>query len=375
MVQITLTNHNPSSRDQQVRIHINTGMCYFADNREMRLKHLRENPDFDHPLFREPVSLRADNHYHYEYDDIDQLFYAGIYVYAILIQTDKPLECTFKINPSSRFQYYKRTDPIYLSLNSHQTAEESISTQQLEGIISHLMGLKFNFSENTIIDIELSIKDLPEKVDADALYKHHDLWIALFKTPGSISSFELRYISPEIGFGVFSRSIINKGDYIGFYSGFKTNNNLYNPNYTFSPNDDCFALYVDSSQCGNITRFINHAPKDNTMPLLTANIKAESVYINGIEFICFIASTMILKGEQLLLDYGDSFFEQAPMSQFTKNGRIINRRKLWLWRHARIKINHIKVMAKYGVKRAQIYILVRIVIILSVLIGVISVFG
>lgn len=65
------------------------------------------------------------------------------------------------------------------------------------------------------------MEELPSLVDGDGLY-HSDVGIIeLLKVPIDFKRYELRYISTAIGFGVFSKETINKGEIISFYSGVK----------------------------------------------------------------------------------------------------------------------------------------------------------
>ena len=107
LVTITLTNKKPHFQNQLVTINIDKGTCNFADNKELSIKQLINNPDFSHPLLSEPFTQPPDYVFHYEYNNIDEMLYSGIYVYSRLIQTDNPLKCTFKINPSPLFSLCK----------------------------------------------------------------------------------------------------------------------------------------------------------------------------------------------------------------------------------------------------------------------------
>lgn len=375
MVNITLSNQNPHSQHQKVSININTGLCYFNDNQEIPLKHLINTLDFTHPLLTEKFTQTSDHVFHYEYDNIDELRYSGIYVYSRLIRADKPLACTFKINPSPLFQHSKFAQDIYFSINRHQLAKESIHIKQLEDLTHHLLGTKFVFSEDLIIDDQFTIADLPPFVDGDSLYITNDKLVTLLKTPSTFSRYELRYISPEIGFGVFSKKTIKKEDIISIYSGVKTIRKPDSLSFSFIAKQDCFMMYLDASQYGNITRFINHAPTHNSehsLSLIEANVKANTYSLNGIEVIVYSACKEILPGEQLLVDYGQAFFEGMDLFRFKTNGRPINTNKKFIWSNIQEKINHMKIMARHGVKKAQIYLLARVFIIITLLWGVLQ---
>lgn len=371
MVNLTLTNKNPLAKEQTVTININTGLCYFADQGERSLKQLINEADFIHPLITEPYTPVKDGVFHYEYDNLDELFYAGIYVYSRLIHSEKPLDCIFKINPSPRFQRFRFDPSIYFSINKDQVARESIQIKQLEAFVTHIMGFKFEFSEDIIIDAQLSINDLPMTVDGDLLYESNNTLLALLKQPQDFSRYELRYISPEIGFGVFSKENIKEGEIISFYTGIKTTHTSQS-NYTFISQKDCLQLRLDARKQGNITRFINHAPKELDPPqkaFITANIESLTYEINGIEVIVYSTTKDIMEGEQLLVDYGVGFFKKKDMLHVKANGQFINSKKKFTWSNSGRKIHDLRIMAVHGVKKAQFYLIARLFIIMLIIIG------
>ncbi|MCL9684555.1 SET domain-containing protein-lysine N-methyltransferase [Legionella maioricensis] len=369
MVNITLSNKNPCSPHSQVAIDIDAGLARFADNREISLKQLINDSDFIHPLINEPCIPIPHHLLHYEYENVEGLLYSGIYVYSRLIKAEKPLDCIFKINPSPLFQISPQVNDLHFSINRCKAAKETISIGQLEAITSHLLGFKFVFSEAIIINDQFTIKDLPSSVDGDALYISDEKLIALLKTPRDFSRYEIRYIHPEIGLGVYSREHIKKGEIISFYTGIK-NHDLPRSPFSFIPKADCLMMRLDACQHGNITRFINHAPQRHTSSkssFLEANIKSNSHYLNGIEVIVYTATKDILKGEQLLVDYGDAYFRDDEMFLFKTDGGVINPHRTFIGSNTSNKIRHLKIMAIHGVKKAQIYLLVRIVIIISLI--------
>lgn len=377
LANLTLTNRNPHSQNHHVTIDLRTGTCTFADKRAFAVGELINNPDFIHPLINEPVTQPSDYLFHYEYNDIDELLYSGIYVYSRLIRTDKPLACHFKINPSSRFLDSKHAERIDFSFNRNQKAQDSILISQLEAINTLMLGFNFVFSENIIIDSQLTIEDLPDSIDGDSLYNTKDQLVALLKNPADFSRYELRYISPIVGFGVFAKEPVKTGDIISFYTGVKKAHDPSILNYAFIQTKDCLAMMIDASQYGNITRFINHAPDENTTinnshntSFMEANVKAVSAYLNGIEVILYKAQKDIFCGEQLLVDYGKRYFQKSPLTLFKTNGQLITQNKKNLKNYRRRKLNHIKIMATYGIKKAQIYLLIRLLIISFLLIGI-----
>jgi len=364
MVKITLTNRNPHSRDRHVSINIATGICEFSDKREVELKCLLNELDFIHPLLTEPFTQASDHVFHYEYDNIDGLFYAGIYVYSTLLHVDNPLDCRFKINPSPSFQRSKYAGDIHFSINSHKLARESIRIERLEALVHSFTGIKFEFSEDIIINEQFTTADLPDSIDGDALYISERKILELLKLPSEFKRYELRYINLDMGLGVFARDTLKKGDVIGLYSGLKTHDNI--NGYAFKIGNDCLNMYLDARTFGNISRFINHAPSEDTnknishrAPLLEANVDSRHYYLNGIKVVYYIVNKEILKGEQLLVNYGVDFFQDTPIKRFKTNGRVIYPNKKFIWTKSQKKLNQLRIMADHGIKAAQVYLRLR----------------
>lgn len=383
MVTISLSNKNPDSQYRQVVIDLDTDKCVLDDKQEVARKQL-SSIGFQHPLITERSIPTSDQVFHYEYDDIDGLLHSALYVYSTLLHAENPLSCKFKINPSPVFQCPKSIESLYFSIHSHQSAQESISITQLEDIVAHFNGYKFEFLEGIVIDEEFATKDLPKSIDGELLYKTDLELVELLKTPCDHDRYELRYINPAIGFGVFSREAIKKGENIFFYGGVKKNSNthdIYDVSYAFDLRLDCLKMFLDAREYGNIARFVNHAPnpgKNNPLlwrkPLLEANVNTTSNYLNGVEIVIFAASRDISKGEQLLVDYGNKFFKSASMSRFKSNGKISIRN---IFKNkVQKKVAQIRVMASYGVQKAQQYLLLRmfvIVVSIVVLMGILGI--
>lgn len=382
MVTVACSNKNPDSSYRQVIINIATGKCTLDDKHEVELKQLL-SLGFQHPLITDLSVKTANDVYYYEYNDTDGLLHCARYVYSSLLQADNPLACKFKISPSAVFQSPKGPESIYFSIHGHQFATESISIAQLEDIVAHISGCQFEFLEGIVIDEEFTMQDLPKSIDGDALYKIDTQLLALLKTPCDQERYELRYISPVIGFGVFSRDIIKKDENIFFYGGVKKNNNTHeidDVSYAFDNRLDCLKMFLDARERGNIARFVNHAPnpsKNNQSSresaLLEANVSTTSNYLNGVEIVVFTANRDISKGEQLLVDYGSKFFKAIPMNRFKSNGKAPLR---VFKENAQKKLAQIRVMANYGVQKAQQYLLLRmlsIVFFIVVLMGILSI--
>lgn len=361
---ITLTNRNSESPYQKVAINLVTGGCKLAED-----VHVERNQLIDlgiqHPLITQHVIKVSSQIFHYEYDDIDDLFHTARYVYSTLLSADNPALCKFKINPSAIFEYEIGAESIYFSIYNNRAAQDQISIRQLETIVSHLNRHHFEFLEGIMIDEEFTLDDLPQSIDGDMLYEEEDKLVELIKTPCDLKRYEIRYIGPDMGFGLFTRATIKKEDAIFFYGGVKKKQDDVDLRYAFAHRLDCLNMYLDAREFGNLSRFVNHAPDPDkngiNKPLLEANLMTTSCYVNGIEVVVFTANRDIREGEQLLVDYGKKFFTSSPMSRFKMNDNVTLGNILRLASKARLK--EIRIMASDGVDEAKRYLLVRLCII------------
>ena len=379
-MQIFLSNHNPNSQHKKATIDLATRTCTLDEQHSISLQQLLHHSDFHHPLLTVVTNDKAANVFHYEYDDIDGLLHASAFVYSTLIHSNTPQNCQFKINPSPRFQWLKSHGQIGFSTELHQPAHEFITIAQLETLIQAISGIPFKFCEDVVIDDSFTWQDLPGTVDGDSLYIAEERIVELLKHPVDFSAYELRYIHPDIGFGVFTNKSIGKGDIITFYTGVKkTQKSLTNRRYFFDINSDCLNMYLDAHAFGNITRFINHAPKEEESEsarsrnqLLTANLTPIYHYLNGISVVIYSVNSDIAVGEQLLVNYGKPFFTNTPMARFKSNGNLVIPLKDFFKFSRRKKLAHFKIMANHGIKKARSYIILRWTIILAM---ITSIFG
>lgn len=370
MVTISLTNKNPDSNDHSVTINLNSGVCSFPDKREVPLCEFIKQEDFVHPLLSEPFVHSADHVYLYEYDNITQLFYSAVFVYKTLLHADNPNLCVFKIQPSCQFKQNKVPDDLYFSIDGMKPATELISVVQLNEIVSTLMRDSFEYSEDFVINDTFTVDQLPSSVNGDLFYPDKEPFYEIFEHTANLSRLELRYINPVIGFGVFCREPIKAGEFLGIYTGVKQVNLPSVLNYSYRQNGDSLSMILDGRNYGNITRFINHAPNpDKNAPSadssnqLFSNSKCSIYIINGLSFMVYLTTRDVMPGEQLLVDYGSAYFQKSTPILFKSNGRPVNRYN----RMSNKKLGHLRVMAHHGVVKAQRYLQLRMVFIITLI--------
>lgn len=128
------------------------------------------------------------------------------------------------------------------------------------------------------------------------------------------SSVYIQYVSPEMGHGVFANRVFKKGEIIGQYAGnidsikekVKDPSKKSDPyEYLFEFPDTPFKDFgIDASEKGNFTRYINHSSASS------ANVSSVEFFYHGVPRLIYIADRKIAEHEQLLYDYGSTYWEK-----------------------------------------------------------------
>jgi len=113
------------------------------------------------------------------------------------------------------------------------------------------------------------------------------------------------YINDDVGFGVFATKPIQKGAFIGVYTGVvKIKNDTDDTTYTWEhpadPLHSKIKLACDSTHAGNELRYINHS--------FAANVKKVDILCNNRWYLCYIAQEDIAQGEQIVVSYGFGYW-------------------------------------------------------------------
>lgn len=119
---------------------------------------------------------------------------------------------------------------------------------------------------------------------------------------------EIQYVNEEIGYGVFASKNLPAGCFVGMYTGVVCDR------FSFykSPNDYGFAypqikfglnrFYIDASDQGNETRFINHSDHPNC--------EALNAYYDGILHIIIRTTCEVPADKQLFFYYGYEYWRK-----------------------------------------------------------------
>jgi hypothetical protein len=122
---------------------------------------------------------------------------------------------------------------------------------------------------------------------------------------GSGVDVSIRWVDDAMGYGLFTEKPLRLWDLVGVYTGDVVKRSLF-----ASTSDYCFRypmgeLYpkryvIESDNCGNVTRFINHSDD--------ANCTANACYYKGMMHMLIYAHRPIFAGQQLYIDYGAHYW-------------------------------------------------------------------
>lgn len=155
-------------------------------------------------------------------------------------------------------------------------------------------------------------KSDPEYIQKLSERYHDDVVIA------KLAPMYLKFISTNIGYGIFATRAIQKDEFIGVYAGELRYVRWDDINFK---EDVDYAWYytvdgangkkmiVDGKYFGNELRFINHAKHPNT--------KRIDVIVNEKFYICYIATRYIPQDAQLTVSYGDSYWQSRQINPDT----------------------------------------------------------
>lgn len=122
----------------------------------------------------------------------------------------------------------------------------------------------------------------------------------------------IRFVDPEVGYGVFAEQKISSCTYVGEYTGMiqerkrkHLKNKYYCVRYTVWEMGRKHFV-IDAEKRGNFTRFINHSAQPNLSLL--------SVYWRGLPRMIFVALEEIAAGVQLTFDYGTFFWKECSQT-------------------------------------------------------------
>ena len=318
----------------------------------------KKNSRFYHPLLTsEPLNV-DDNLVTVSYSHCHELLDKMNQVYSTILQSNEPDLLVFDFTPSAQYQTKAPQSSLFFSIFPHKQARHCISIEQLNNIMNAIYSHPFNYTDNIIIQGKIPVSSLPEIVNADSLYQADETIYNYLNQSVDNSHLEIRFISANIGFGIFCRNRIRKNQIVGLYAGKKDLRKNCKSRFRFGEVDD-LNLMNDAKHHGNITRFINHATKRTKIAgQETANLVAVGHKLNGINFTIFYASRDIEQGEQLLFQYHKHAFDKELEYYIKEKYKLYNYKNQRLPKHPADKIA-LNIFAQNNIEQAKRYFLIK----------------
>jgi len=135
----------------------------------------------------------------------------------------------------------------------------------------------------------------------------------VIKDQAARKDLKIQFINSTMGYGVFATKAMPEYTVIGVYSGKINSTRQTNQDYAFpfqgivldddsseNSSDSDLDFFIDASQYGNVTRFINHSNDHNCYTL-------ELLDHHGVPQVVFVTRDPIRIGEQLTINYGEAY--------------------------------------------------------------------
>ncbi len=164
--------------------------------------------------------------------------------------------------------------------------------------------------------LSLKLDESPYYKDNQEEFERFSKIYAKYIEKSHIAPIYIKKIDDKVGYGVFAAETIKKNDFIGEYTGvvqaadenagIELDEGGYESDFSWYYLDEikeCPNLEINGRFEGNEMRFLNH----NIKP----NIEVEHILHDGQWIIFFIAARGIKKDEQLLISYGDGYWEDG----------------------------------------------------------------
>ena len=192
---------------------------------------------------------------------------------------------------------------IYVEQQGTQKLLTICEWEKLSGV---LFSMNLEFEKSSLKE---KIKNKTEKLLKKGQLTRQQIWFGSYYKKEIeekiLPQVFLRFINPDLGWGVFARKKLPKMTFIAEYTGVlrrrkrRDRENAYCFEHTFSSGVKT-PYTIDAQDQGGIGRFINHG--------ISANIQSSLATIDFISHVVLITNREVEVGEQLVYDYGPDYW-------------------------------------------------------------------
>lgn len=198
-----------------------------------------------------------------------------------------------------------RLKPTLATL-SHKASEKFIGHKGIKTLCEQHLGMRY------LLLPEIKTAALKGKSENDLIYPSiyisQDVDLNDKVTKSHIADMYVKYISDEMGYGVFANSDIKQGDLVGEYAGIiddKSNTTDTTwawsyPSKEYKKELELPSIVIDGKMAGNVLRFVNHSDDPNTV--------VKRIFLQGYFRTLYMATKDIKANEQVTVNYGADYW-------------------------------------------------------------------
>jgi len=174
--------------------------------------------------------------------------------------------------------------------------------------LEYIDKIRFDWEDPNIKNCDRIMKSSEQKMTFDERQRYNRYagylkYADKKKTTKKAPSLCIKHVSDHVGYGVFAQEDIKKGSFVAEYVGTVTTRPpASSDHYNYDYFEDDSDIVLASRNSGNETQFINHSSN--------ANVEWQSMIgKDSKRHIILVACQDIKKEDQLLVDYGESYWE------------------------------------------------------------------
>lgn len=202
-----------------------------------------------------------------------------------------------------------RTDKLRPTLATlkHPADKKFIGQEGVKDLLENHLGVRF------LAQPEIRIEAIKNRSKSDLkipnLYEKDEIKYADQLRNGYLADIYVKFISDEIGYGLFANGPIKKGDLIAEFTGIiqnesDTNDSTWAWAYPYTAYNDGLGLSpmnVDGKYAGNALRFVNHSDNPNT--------EMKRIFLDGFIRSLYVSTRDIAQDEQISVSYGTNYWQ------------------------------------------------------------------